>query len=113
MADKKKQEKKKDGAQASRVRPQGWKEARQISRSVRHLTHVLRHCGEDAARSYAVQHMLDGVLNRILRSPEYQRFVRARSRRALTYPGRRAQKRATKREAERLAAELAAQQATT
>lgn len=102
MADKKKQEKKKDGAQASRVRPQGWKEARSANRSVRRLAHVLRHNGEDATRSYAVKHMLDGVMNRMLRSPEYQRLVQARSRRRLTYPERHAQKRAAKCETEGL-----------
>lgn len=118
MAEKKKQEKKKDGAQASRIRPQGWKEARSVSRSVRRLGHVLRHNGEDVARSFAVKQMLDGVLNKMFRSPEYQRFVQARSRRALTYSERRAQKRAAKREAKRLAIEFAtameaAAQATT
>ncbi len=110
---KKQQEKKKDGAQGKRIRPQGWLEVRQVSRSVRRLARVLRHNGEDAAKSFAVKYLLDGVLNRILRSPEYQRFRQAKSRRALTYRERRAQKRAAKlhasqREAARLAAEQSA-----
>lgn len=110
MAEKKKQEKKKSGAQNKRVRPQGWLETRSVSRSVRRLAHVLHHNGEATARSYAIhQPMLDGVLNRMLRSPEYHRFVQARSRRRMTYSERRAQKRAAKREVKRL--RLAAEQA--
>lgn len=108
MAERKKQEKKKDGEQSKRVRPQGWLESRQTSRTIRRLTHVLRHNGEKVARSFAASRMLDGALSKMLRSPEYQRFRQAQSRRAMTYPERRAQKRTAKREAERLAAEQAA-----
>lgn len=102
-----KQEKKKDGAQVGRNRPQGWKEARSASRSIRRLGHVLRHNGEDMARVYAAKHMLDDTLNRMLRSPEHQRLVRGRSRRRASYPERRAHKRAAKREAENFAAATA------
>lgn len=111
MAERKKQEKKKDGAQDKRVRPQGWFESRQTSRNIRRLAHVLRHNGEKATRSFAESRMLDGALNRMLRSPEYGRFRQARSRRAMTYPERRAQKRAAKRLAAEQAAAMAAQEA--